>query len=445
MQYCPRMTLMIWNMQNNSFSESLKQYFGLSEKTVSLMKETEQEYQNAFLRVEEIAKINQLKVLKAFQNHRVSYAHLGETTGYGYDDLGRDTLDQIWAEIFGAEDALVRHNIVSGTQAIASCLYGILRPGDTMASVVGGPYDTMEEVIGLRGEPDSGSLMDFGVSYTQVDLLPDGKVDFAGIQKTIKENKIKLALIQRSRGYAWRDSLTVDEIGKIIDCIKEVDSEVICMVDNCYGEFVEDKEPTQVGADIIVGSLIKNAGGSLALSGGYVAGRKDLVEKISYRLTAPGLGRHTGASLGFNRNLYQGLFMAPHVVAESIKTAILCAGVFKKLGYPVCPEPEAMRSDIIQAVKFGNPKKLIAFCQAIQAGSPIDSHVRPEPWEMPGYGDPVIMAAGAFVQGASIELSADAPICDPYIAYMQGGVIYDSAKIGILKAADAIGEVETNA
>jgi len=428
-------------MQNNSLNKYLQKEYGISETTVSLMETIEKESADAFSRVDTIAGFNQLKVLKAFQNHRVSYAHFGETTGYGYDDLGRDTLDQIWAEIFGAEDAIVRHHIVSGTQAIASCLYGILRPGDTMASVVGGPYDTMEEVIGLRGEPDSGSLMDFGVSYTQVDLLPNGTVDYEGIHALIKKQKIKLALIQRSRGYAWRDSLTVDEIGKIVTCIKEVDPEVVCMVDNCYGEFVEEKEPTQVGADIIVGSLIKNAGGSLALSGGYIAGRKDLVEKVSYRLTAPGLGRHTGASLGFNRNLYQGLFMAPHIVGQSIKTAILCAGIFKKLGFEVCPQPAAMRSDIIQSIKFEDSEKLIAFCQAIQAGSPIDSHVRPEPWEMPGYGDPVIMAAGAFVQGASIELSADAPICPPYIAYLQGGVIYDAAKIGILKAADAIGEV----
>lgn len=428
-------------MQNIKLQEYLQQAFAISPQTVQRMQETEQTYADAFARVEEIASINQLKVLKAFQNHRISYAHFGETTGYGYDDLGKDALDAVFAEVFGAEDALVRHNIVSGTQAIASCLYGVLRPGDTMVSVVGGPYDTMEEVIGLRGEEDSGSLMDFGISYRQVDLCSDGSVDFEGIRNTIRQNKTKLALIQRSRGYAWRDSLTVDQIGAVISCIKEADPSVICMVDNCYGEFVEEKEPTQVGADIIVGSLIKNAGGSLALSGGYIAGRRDLIEKISYRLTAPGLGRHAGASLGFNRSLFQGLFMAPHVVAESVKTAILCAGVFQSLGFDVSPKPDAVRSDIIQAVKLCDADKVIAFCKAIQAGAPIDSHVTPEPWDMPGYEHPVIMAAGAFVQGASIELSADAPICPPYIAYMQGGVIYDSAKIGILKAADAIGEV----
>lgn len=414
--------------------------FGIKSDSIKRMEEVESTYSLQFKRADDIAAYNQLKVLKAFQNNRVSYAHFGETSGYGYDDLGRDTLDRIYAEIFGAEDALVRHHIVSGTQAIASCLYGILRPGDTMVSVVGSPYDTMEEVIGLRGEPDCGSLKDFGVSYCQVELLDNGKPDIDGIKKLISEHKIKLALIQRSRGYAWRDSLTVSEIGDIIACIKEIDPNVVCMVDNCYGEFVEKEEPTQVGADIVVGSLIKNAGGSLALSGGYIAGKAELIEKISYRLTAPGLGRHTGASLGFNRNLYQGLFMAPHIVAQSIKTAILCAGMFENLGFEVCPKPDAVRTDIIQAIKLKNADNVIRFCQAIQKGSPIDSFVAPEPWDMPGYENPVIMAAGAFVQGASIELSADAPICPPYIAYMQGGTIYDAAKLGVLRAADAISE-----
>lgn len=415
--------------------------FGIASSSIQLMEETEAALADQFDGIDEIAAFNQLKVLKAFQKHRISYAHFGETSGYGYDDLGRDALDQVYAEVFGAEDALVRHHIVSGTQAIASCLYGVLRPGDTMVSVAGRPYDTMEEVIGLRGEPDCGSLKDFGVEYQQVDLLPGGEIDYDGIQTKLRQHRCKLALIQRSRGYDWRDSLTVEQIGKMIACIKAVDSNVVCMVDNCYGEFVETREPTQVGADIIVGSLIKNAGGSLALSGGYIAGRKDLVEKISYRLTAPGLGRHTGASLGFNRNLFQGLFMAPHVVGQSIKTAVLCAGMFKRLGFEVCPSPDAVRSDIIQAIKLKTPENVIKFCQAIQKGSPIDSYVTPEPWDMPGYEEPVIMAAGAFVQGASIELSADAPICPPYIAYMQGGIVYDAAKIGILKAVDAMSEV----
>ncbi len=429
-------------MQINNFqSDILKKEFKIRPETIARMEAAEEALAPHFRRAEEIAAANQLKVLKAFQNNRVSYVHFGETSGYEYDDLGRDTLDRIYAEIFGAEDALVRHHIVSGTQAIASCLYGVLRPGDTMASVAGSPYDTMEEVIGLRGEPDCGSLKDFGVSYCQVDLLENGKPDLDGIQKLVSEKKIKLALIQRSRGYAWRNSLTVAEIGEIIRCIKEINDTVICMVDNCYGEFVEVQEPTQVGADIVVGSLIKNAGGSLALSGGYIAGRADLIEKISYRLTAPGLGRHTGASLGFNRNLYQGLFMAPHIVSQSIKTAIFCAKMFADMGYEVCPAPDAIRSDIIQAIKLKSPENVIRFCQAIQKGSPIDSFVTPEPWDMPGYEDPVIMAAGAFVQGASIELSADAPICPPYIAYVQGGVVYDAAKLGVLRAVDAMSEV----
>ena len=428
-------------MQNNLENELLHREFGISEKTVACMRETEEELGEVFARIDRIASYNQLKVLRAFQHHRVSYAHFGETTGYGYDDLGRDTLDRVFAEIVGAEDALVRHHIVSGTQAIASCLYGVLRPGDIMASVVGAPYDTMEEVIGIRGEDDCGSLKDFGVSYRQVDLKDDNQIDYDAIRALLRREKIKLVLIQRSRGYAWRDSLTVAQIGSLIHMIKETDPNVICMVDNCYGEFVEETEPTQVGADIIVGSLIKNAGGGLALSGGYVAGRADLIEKISYRLTAPGLGRHTGASLGFNRNLYQGLFQAPHVVGQSIKTAVLCAGMFEKLGFAVCPAPKAERSDIIQAIRLKTPDNVIRFCRAIQKGSPIDSYVTPEPWDMPGYENPVIMAAGAFVQGASIELSADAPICPPYIAYMQGGTIYDAAKIGILHAADAMREV----
>lgn len=428
-------------MQNIYLTEILKNSFGISNKAISLMEKAESELVHQFDEIDKISAYNQARVLNAFQNNRISYAHFGETSGYGYDDLGRDTLDKVFAEVFGAEDAIVRHNIVSGTQAIASCLYGVLRPGDTLLSAIGRPYDTLEEVIGIRGEEDAGSLMDFGISYDEVNLLEDGSVDFDGIKKALTSKKIKLVLIQRSRGYSWRNSLTVSEIGDIISFIKGIDSDVICMVDNCYGEFVEENEPTHVGADIIVGSLIKNAGGSLALSGGYIAGKSDLIEKISYRLTAPGLGRHTGASLGFNRNLYQGFFMAPHIVGQSVKTAVFCAKLFKELGFDVCPEPTDKRSDIIQAIKLKNADNVIKFCQAIQKGSPIDSFVSPEPWDMPGYEDPVIMAAGAFVQGASIELSADAPICPPYIAYMQGGVIYDAAQIGILRAVDSMLEV----
>jgi len=425
-------------MYNNTKS-LLGDFFNITPETVDLMNKCEKELEEKFKEVDAIAEYNQLKVLAAFQKNRISYAHFGETSGYGYDDMGRDTLDRVYADVFGAEDAIVRHNIISGTQAIASCLYGVLRPGDTMISVIGAPYDTLEEVIGIRGEEGSGSLKDFGINYDQINLLSSGEVDYNKIISTFKENKIKLALIQRSRGYDWRDSLTVEIIGKVINTIKSVSPDTICMVDNCYGEFVEKREPTEVGADIIVGSLIKNAGGSLALSGGYIAGKSKLIELISYRLTAPGLGRHTGASLGFNRNMYQGFFMAPHIVSQSIKTAILCAKMFESLGFEVCPSSDGGRSDIIQAIKLETPENVIKFCQAIQQGSAIDSYVTPEPWDMPGYEDPVIMAAGAFVQGASIELSADAPICEPYIAYMQGGVVYDAAKIGVLKAVDSIG------
>lgn len=424
-------------MQNNSF-EYLKEEFGLKDSTIELYKKVNDKVKERFAEIEETSGYNQAKVLKAFQNNRISYAHFGETTGYGYDDIGRDALDKVYAEILGAEDAMVRHNIVSGTQAISACLFGVLRPGDVLASVVGAPYDTMEEVIGIReGDyDDMGSLKDYGVSYRQIDLTDDNKIDYKRIIELLKSEKIKAVLIQRSRGYDWRDSLTVEEIGNIIKTVKHVSPETICIVDNCYGIFVETKEPTEFGADLIVGSLIKNAGGSLALSGGYIAGTSECVRKVGYRLTAPGLGKHVGASLGMNRNMFQGLFMAPHIVSESIKTAVLCAAMFKELGFEVCPEVNSARSDIIQAVKLKTPDNVIKFCQAIQKGSPIDSFVTPEPWDMPGYENPVIMAAGAFVQGASIELSADAPICEPYIAYMQGGVIYDSAKIGVLKAVD---------
>lgn len=388
--------------------------------------------------VEENAEYNSLKVLNAFRKHKISYAHFGETSGYGYDDLGRDTLDEVFADIFNAESAMVRHNIVSGTQAIALCLYAVLRPGDTLVSLVGSPYDTMEEVIGIRGEEDNGSLKDFGVKYDQVDLLLGGEVDYEGIRNKLSQNKIKAVLIQRSKGYDWRKSLDIDEIGKIIKTVKEVSPETVCIVDNCYGEFVEKKEPTDVGADLVVGSLIKNAGGSLAQSGGYIAGKEKYVELVGYRFTAPGLGKHVGASLGFNKSLYQGLFMAPHIVCQSIKTAILCACTFEDMGYEVCPKSDEVRTDIIQAVKLGSPDRVIKFCQGIQSGSPIDSYVSPEPWAMPGYEDEVIMAAGAFVQGASIELSADAPICEPYTVYMQGGIVYESAKLGIMETASRI-------
>ena len=417
--------------------EFLTTQMGVSSLAVEATQKAEERAKEYFKTVEEIAGFNQLKVLNAFRKHKISYAHFGETSGYGYDDLGRDTLDEVFADVFGAESAMVRHNIVSGTQAIATCLYAVLRPGDTLVSLVGSPYDTMEEVIGIRGEEGTGSLKDFGVFYDQVDLK-DGKVDYEGIKNKLNSKKVKAVLIQRSKGYDWRSSLDIDEIGKIIKTVKEIDKDIVCIVDNCYGEFVEKREPTEVGADLVVGSLIKNAGGSLAQSGGYIAGKEKYVELCGYRLTAPGLGKHVGASLGFNKSLYQGLFMAPHIVGESIKTAILCATVFEDLGYDTCPKSDEIRTDIIQAIRLGNAEKVIAFCQGIQSGSPIDSHVSPLPWAMPGYEDEVIMAAGAFVQGASIELSADAPICEPYNVYMQGGIVYEAAKLGIMEAVSRI-------
>ncbi len=410
----------------------------ISSVAFEAVKKAEERAKEYFKRIEENAEYNSLKVLNAFRKHKISYAHFGETSGYGYDDLGRDTLDEVFADIFNAESAMVRHNIVSGTQAIALCLYAVLRPGDTLVSLVGSPYDTMEEVIGIRGEEGNGSLKDFGVKYDQIDLLSGGEVDYAGIKNKLSQNKIKAVLIQRSKGYDWRKSLDIDEIGKIIKTVKEVSPETVCIVDNCYGEFVEKREPTDVGADLVVGSLIKNAGGSLAQSGGYIAGKEKYVDLVGYRFTAPGLGKHVGASLGFNKSLYQGLFMAPHIVCQSLKTAILCACTFEDMGYEVCPKSNEIRTDIIQAVKLGSPDKVIKFCQGIQSGSPIDSYVSPEPWAMPGYEDEVIMAAGAFVQGASIELSADAPICEPYTVYMQGGIVYESAKLGIMEAASRI-------
>lgn len=412
--------------------------FGISQKTIEIIKAAEEKAAEYFKRAEEIAEYNQLKVLSAFLKHRISYAHFGETSGYGYDDLGRDTLDEVFADIFHAESAMVRHNIVSGTQAISLCLYGVLRPGDTLVSLVGSPYDTMEEVIGIRGEGGNGSLRDFGIKYDQVDLKTGGEVDYEGIRNKLQSVKTKAVLIQRSKGYDWRKSLDIDEIGRIIKTVKEIDENIICIVDNCYGEFVETREPTDVGADLVVGSLIKNPGGSLAQSGGYIAGKEKYVELVGYRFTAPGLGKHVGASLGFNKSLYQGLFMAPHIVCQSLKTAILCSCAFQDMGYDVCPAPQEVRTDIIQAVKLKSAEKVISFCQGIQSGSPIDSHVTPEPWDMPGYEDAVIMAAGTFVQGASIELSADAPICEPYTVYMQGGIVYAAAKMGIMKAIDKI-------
>ena len=412
-------------------SKIYNDYFSIDYSLVELAENVEIKYKDVFNKIDEVKEYNQLKVIKAFQDNKVSDTHFSTTTGYGYNDRGREVLDLVYSQVFGSEDALVRHNIVSGTQALSLCLFGILRPGDELLSITGNPYDTLEEVIGIRGQEDSGSLKDFGVCFNKVDLLEDGSFNLHKIKESIN-NKTKMILIQRSRGYEWRKSITIEEIKNIVVFIKNICPSIVIMVDNCYGEFVERFEPTEVGVDIIAGSLIKNLGGGIAPGGGYIAGKKEFIEKVSYRLTTPGLGREVGASLGNNRLMFQGLFLSPHIVAESLKGAVFCAGIMKELGFETCPEPEDLRADIIQAIKFGNPSMLIAFCQGIQKGSVIDSFVVPEPWDMPGYESPVIMAAGAFIQGSSIELSADAPIREPYTAYLQGGLVYENVKLGIL-------------
>ena len=420
-------------MDKNKF---IKDNFGISDKTLKLVSEAEESIKEQFKHIENICEINQLRVMKAFADNRVSDSHFVATTGYGYDDLGRDTLDRVYADIMGAEDALVRHNFISGTHTISTALFAVLRPNDILVSITGKPYDTLEEVIGIQGEAGNGSLKDFGVKYVQIDLKHDGTPDLEQIKFTLTHMNVKAVTIQRSKGYGWRPTYSAKDIGALIEFVNEISSETICIVDNCYGEFVETEEPTAYGADLIAGSLIKNPGGGLAPTGGYIAGKQKYVELCAYRLTSVGIGKEAGASLGFNRQMYQGLFMAPHVVSQALKAAVLCSAVFEKLGFEVDPKPNEIRHDIIQSIKFGDPDKVTAFCQGIQKGAPVDSFVTPEPWDMPGYSSQVIMAAGAFVQGASIELSADAPIKPPYIAYMQGGLTYESAKLGIMVAAD---------
>ena len=402
---------------------------GISEKVLKFARETEAALKERFEEIDGVAEYNQLKVIKAMQEARVSDIHFAGTTGYGYNDLGRDTLEEVYARAFHGEDALVRPQLISGTHALTVALSGNLRPGDEILSPVGKPYDTLEEVIGIRDSV--GSLKEFGITYSQVDLLPDGGFDFEGIRKAINE-RTKLVEIQRSKGYATRPTLSVARIGELISFIKSIKPDVISMVDNCYGEFVETLEPTDVGADMIVGSLIKNPGGGLAPIGGYIVGRKDCIERAAYRLTAPGLGKEVGASLGVSQSLYQGLFLAPTVVAGALKGAVFAANLYEKLGFGVVPNGSESRHDIIQAITFGTPEGVIRFCEGIQAAAPVDSFVTPEPWAMPGYDSDVIMAAGAFIQGASIELSADAPIKPPYAVYFQGGLTWYHAKLGIL-------------
>ena len=384
-----------------------------------------------FAAIDETAEYNQLKVIRAMQKARVSEACLLGTTGYGYNDIGRDTLEEVYANLFHAEDALVRPQITCGTHALALALMSNLRPGDELLSPVGKPYDTLEEVIGIR--ESKGSLKEYGISYSQVDLLPDGSFDYDGIRAAIHE-KTKLVTIQRSKGYEPRKTLSVERIGELISFIKSCKSDVLCMVDNCYGEFVERIEPVEVGADMVVGSLIKNPGGGLAPIGGYIVGKKECVENAAYRLTSPGLGKEVGASLGVLPAFYQGLFLAPTVTASALKGAVFAANIFETLGFSVVPDAKEDRFDIIQAITFGKPEAVISFCKGIQAAASVDSHLTPEPWDMPGYDAPVIMAAGAFVSGSSIELSADGPIKPPYAVYMQGGLTFPHAKFGMLKA-----------
>ncbi len=391
-----------------------------------------------FERIEEIAEANQAKVLAAFQKHRVSENHFETTTGYGYNDLGRDTLEAVYAEIFGTEDALVRPQLICGTHALSTALFGCLRHGDGLLYATGEPYDTLQGVIGLR--PELGSLMEHGITYAQAELKEDGSPDPEAVVAALRP-ETRLVGIQRSKGYKVRHTLSVDEIGSIIHAVKAVRPDIICMVDNCYGEFTEVIEPTNVGADLCVGSLIKNLGGGLAPIGGYIVGRKDLIERCAVRLTAPGLGKEQGPTLGVNRSLYQGLFQAPAVVAAAVKTAVFAAKVFQDMGYSVYPAPEEVRHDIVQTVTFGAPEPLEKFCQGIQAASPVDSYVTPVPWEMPGYDSPVIMAAGNFISGATIELSADAPMREPYVAYFQGALTWEHGKIGIMKSVAQMGEV----
>ena len=421
-------------------ADNLKNYYlqlGINEKVYDFCSEIEKSLKERFDEIDKIAEQNQIKVIKAMQEARFAEEHLSGTTGYGYNDAGREAVEQIYANVFGTEDALVRQQITCGTHALAIALSANLRPGDEILSPVGKVYDTLEGVIGVR--ESKGSLAEFGITYKQVDLLPNGEFDFENIRKSINE-KTKLIEIQRSKGYDVRPTLSVDKIGEVIKFIKGIKPDVICMVDNCYGEFVEAIEPSQVGADMVVGSLIKNPGGGLAPIGGYICGTKECIENCAYRLTSPGLGKEVGASLGVTRDIAQGLFLAPTVTAAALKGAIFAANIYEKLGFKTVPDSVETRHDIIQAVEFGKPELIQAFCEGIQAAAPVDSFVTPVPWDMPGYDSQVIMAAGAFVSGASIELSADAPMKEPYAVYFQGGLTYPHAKFGIMMSLQKIVE-----
>lgn len=422
-------------MQKNTY-QLLNSEMGINNFVLDKISEAEEKLSDIFQSLDDVMAYNQYKVLDAFQKCRISDMHFNWNTGYGYNDPGREALEKVYSMIFKTEAALVRPIIVNGTHALTLTLTGILRPGDELIYCTGNPYDTLEEVIGIRGT-GSGSLKDFGVSYQQVELKEDGTIDFEALKQAIT-SKTRMVTVQRATGYGWRKAITIPEIEEWAKFVKSINPEIICMVDNCYGEFLDTKEPTEVGADVIAGSLIKNPGGGLALTGGYITGRADLIEKISYRMTSPGIGGECGLTFGQTRTMFQGLFIAPKTVNGAVKGAILCAEVFQNLGYDVCPKPDDIRSDIIEAVKLGSPEAVVAFCEGIQAAAPIDSHVVPVPWDMPGYEDPVIMAAGAFIQGSSIELSADAPIRPPYIVYFQGGLTYEHSKFGVIKALQAL-------
>jgi cystathionine beta-lyase family protein involved in aluminum resistance len=413
--------------------EFLEKQYKINSKALDLYERAIEDVNEQFHILDNIREFNQLKVLNALQMERISDMHFTNSSGYGYGDIGRDSLDKVYARIFNTESALVRPHFVNGTHAIGAALFGNLRPGDTMLSVCGTPYDTLHNIIGISGDENIGSLKEYGVNYKQIELDENKKVNIECMTKVLKEDiTIKLVHIQRSTGYGWRKSLLVEEIKPIIDAVKLIDREIICFVDNCYGEFIQTIEPTDVGADLVAGSLIKNIGGGIAPTGGYIAGKEKYVTQASYRLTIPGIGGECGSTFGVMRSFFQGLFLAPHVAMEAVKTSIFCARIMELAGFEVLPKYDDNRSDIIQAIKFNDKEKLIKFCKGIQAGSPIDSFVECEPWDMPGYKDEVIMAAGAFIQGASIELSADAPIREPYIAYLQGGLTFDHGKIGVL-------------
>ncbi len=414
----------------------MNSFFEISDKIKSASDEALLKAKEKFNEIDEITEYNQQKVLASFIRNCVSEADFSGTTGYGYGDRGREKLDRIYAEAFGAEDAIVRHSFTCGTHTLAVALFGVLRPGDTMLCVTGTPYDTIHSVIGLSGE-GMGSLKDFGVKYAQVDLYEEGRPDIEAIKKAV-EAKPRMVYIQRSRGYSLRPTLSVAEIGEIAKAVKSVSPETVIMVDNCYGEFVEKIEPVQVGADLMAGSLIKNAGGAIARTGGYIAGKTELVELCAYRATTPGLGKEVGCSLDENRNMFMGIFNAPHVVGEALKTAVYTAAMFENFGFKVTPSSSESRHDIIQALCLENPERLIAFCRGIQSGAPVDSHLTPEPWDMPGYDSQVIMAAGAFIMGSSIELSADAPLREPFAVWLQGGINFHSAKTAVMLAAQKL-------